>query len=163
MADSGIPCAWAVAAITRASTNWLCAAAPDRISRGAMPRSYSWTPSVTRASISGVGLPSLSAGVPSTMMASKRVSEVLEAGASRRASTPHPKRPRINKITARIRRLRQPRRGRRRGVALVAGPAGGRLAGWARSGHACYLPAYTLTRKAGWAGLSQVCRLAPGR
>ena len=81
-----------------------------------MPRSYSRTPSVTRFNCVGVGLPSLSAGVPSTMMASKRVSEVLEVGASSRAATPQPRRPKINKIEERINRPRQPSRLSRDGL-----------------------------------------------
>ena len=132
---------------------------------GATPRSYSCTPSVTRASCSGVGLPSLSAGVPSTMMASKRVSEVLEAGASRRATAPQPKRQRINKIAARIRRPRQPRR-RTRWRAPMAEPAGGRLAGWARCLSQETPPASTVTRGQdrvdSAATSAQVGRFTPG-
>ena len=47
---AGIPCASAVRAITCASTKRLCAAPPVMIIRGATPRSYSRTASVTRAS-----------------------------------------------------------------------------------------------------------------
>src|ERR1035441_5288816 len=115
MACSGMPCACAERAITLASTNWLRAAPPVRISRGATPRSYSCTPSVTRANCAGVGLPSLSAGEPSTMMASKRVSAVLETGASRRATTPQASRPTTNTSAASVSRPRQPMR-RRAGV-----------------------------------------------
>ena len=89
MADFGMPWASAVRAITRASINSLCAAPPVKIRRGATSRSYSRTPSVVRANCSGVGFPSESAGVPKTMMASKRVRWVFDAGAKARAKMAH--------------------------------------------------------------------------
>jgi len=110
MAEAGIPCASAVLAITSASTKRLCAAPPLRISRGATPRSYSRTASVTRANWVGVGLPSASAGAPSTMIASKRLRVVLPDGASCRASTAHANRSATSRAAPRTKRNAQFRR-----------------------------------------------------
>ena len=84
-ADAGTPSASAVRAMTRASMKLPWVEPPVTISRGATPRSYSCTASVTRASCAGVGFPSESAGVPSTIMASNRVGAVFPAGAKARA------------------------------------------------------------------------------
>src|ERR1017187_791967 len=116
IADDGMPWASAAWAITRASTNWLWVAAPERISRDATPRWYSWTASATLANCEGVGLPSESAGVPRTTMASKRVSEVLEAGASWRAIAPQASRATVSTAAARVSRPCQLRRFRRAGA-----------------------------------------------
>ena len=91
------------------------------MSRGATPRSYSRTPSVTRASCLGVGLPSESAGVPSTMIASNRARFVLEAGANWRARVAQAKRPTINAAAATMVRPRQPVPVRRNGVRRCPG------------------------------------------
>ena len=64
----------------------LWAAAPVTMMRGATPRWYSCTASVTRSRSSGVGLPSLSAGVPRTTIVSKLWRFALLTGAKWRAS-----------------------------------------------------------------------------
>ena len=60
-----------------------------------------------------VGFPSASAGSPSTIRTSKRVSEVFEVGASRRAAAAQPSNTRGVAMTAKAAQLRQPRRLRR--------------------------------------------------
>lgn len=57
--------------------------------RGATPRSYSCTPSSTRASCRGVGFPSESAGEPRMTIASNRVRAVFEVGARALATAAH--------------------------------------------------------------------------
>ena len=109
MAEAGMPCAAATCAITCASTKWLWAAPPVMISRGATPRSYSRTASVTRESAVGVGFPSSSAGVPRTIIASNRLSEVLLVGAKRRARMAHTVRMKPNATRASAARTSQTR------------------------------------------------------
>ncbi len=117
-AEAGMPCASAVRAITCASTKRLATAPPVKMMRDATPRSYSCTASVTRASSRGLGFPSASAGVPSTMSTSKWSRVVLLTRASARSMAAQAISPRISAAQAKTPRANQPSRRRLFGAGL---------------------------------------------